>query len=249
MLYLISMGLHDENDMSLRALEAAKKCDSLYCEFYTSRPETTVEKISRLVGKHVTELKRSGLEENSKLIIKEARSKYVGILVGGDALSATTHISMIMEARKAGIKTRVIHGSSIFTAIAETGLQLYNFGKTTTLPFPEKNYSATSPYDTIAQNKKAGLHTLVLLDTKPDKQMDALTGMKRLLDMEKEKKGKILEQKTKVVAACDLGGEGIIKYDTMENLIKNKNLSGKTPAVIIIPGKLHFLEEEFLEML
>ena len=249
MLYLISLGLYDEKDMSLRALETAKKCDMLYCEFYTNKNKTTPEKLSKFIGKSVKKLNRSDLEENAEKILKEAKTKDVGIFVGGDVLSATTHISLVLDAKKAGIKTEVIHSSSIFTAIAETGLQLYNFGKTTTLPFPEKGYSPTGPYDMVLQNKKLGLHTLILLDTKPDKQMDVKKGLEILLELEKQKKKKLFTKKTKVVAACELGGKGIIKYDTIESLIRNKGLEDKTPAVIIVPGKLHFLEKEFLDML
>ncbi len=36
MLYLVSIGLYNEKDLSLRALEAIKKCSKVYAEFYTS---------------------------------------------------------------------------------------------------------------------------------------------------------------------------------------------------------------------
>jgi diphthine synthase len=245
MLYLISLGLNDEKDLSVRALEAAKKCDRLYCEFYTSRPNTSIEKLSELAGMGVTELGRGDLEENSRRFLEEAKGKIVGLLVGGDALSATTHISLLLDAGKMGIEYEVIHGSSIFTAVAETGLQLYNFGKATTLPFPEEGYKPASAYDMIEQNKKAGLHTLVLLDTKPGMQMDCITGISILKGIEAEKgKGVIAEEK--IIACVNLGGLSVIKYNTPEMLISDPELKG-TPAVLIIPGKLHFLEKEYLD--
>jgi diphthine synthase len=249
MLTLISLGLYDERDLSLRAIEAAKACDTLYCEFYTDGVHTTAEKISRLIGKPVRELQRSAAEEQSAALIKEAKAGNVGLFVGGDALSATTHISLLLEARKHNIRTRVIHGSSVFTAVAETGLQLYSFGRTTTLAFPEEHYNPTSPYDVIAENRARGLHTLVLLDTRPGRQMDAPTGIRTLLDMEQRKRKKQFTEETKIVAACRLGGEEALHYGPARELVGSKKLAGKTPAVLVVPGKLHFLEEEFLALL
>ena len=56
MLYLISLGLSDEKDMSLRALEAAKACDFLYMELYTTRMFTDAGKLGELIGKKVKEI-------------------------------------------------------------------------------------------------------------------------------------------------------------------------------------------------
>lgn len=36
MLYIIGLGLGDERDITLRGLEAVKKCDKVYIEAYTS---------------------------------------------------------------------------------------------------------------------------------------------------------------------------------------------------------------------
>ncbi len=247
MLYLISLGLSDENDMSLRALEAAKKCDSLYIELYTTKLETTIEKLSKLIGKKIAELGRSGMEENSGNLIKEAKEKDVGIFVGGDVLSATTHASLILDAKKAGVRTKIIHGSSIFSAVAETGLHLYKFGATTTLCYPEKSYSPTSCYDTILKNKNIGLHTLILLDVKPDRCMSVNDGLEVLLDIEKQKEKKLILENTFFVAASNLGSQKQkIKYGKLKDLVKE---SFGTPAILVLPGELHFSEKEFLESL
>ncbi len=233
MLFLISIGLWDEKDMSLKAVEAAKKCDILYAEFYTNRTETDARKLEKTIGKEITELRREDIEDDMEKILKNARLKDVGILVSGDALTATTHITLLLEAKKLGIKYKVIHGSSILTAVAETGLQLYKFGRTATLT---RNFEE-SILETIKENQKAGLHTLLLLDI-------GLSGKEGLEILS----GKIQEE-MKVIVACQLGSqEPVIRYGKIKDLIKNKKLN-KYPAVIIIPGKLHFLEEEFLEML
>ncbi|MBI4163754.1 MAG: diphthine synthase [Candidatus Aenigmarchaeota archaeon] len=247
MLFLISLGLSDEKDMSLKALEAAKKCDMLYAEFYTNRLETDVKKLSKLVGKEVKEIARSDLEEKSGKLIEEAKTKNVGIFVGGDALSATTHASIILDAKKAGVEAKIIHGSSIFSAVAETGLHLYKFGATTTLCYPEKNYFPTSCYETILENKKLSLHTLILLDVKPDKCMSIKDGFEVLLDIEKQKGKKLVTENTFFVAASNLGSEKQkVKYGKLKDLAKQ---SFGTPAILVLPGDLHFSEKEFLEHL
>ncbi len=245
MLYLISLGLSDEKDMSLKALEAARKCGKIYVEFYTNKINTDTRKLSELIGKEVVELKRSDMEESSMKIINQAKSMDIGILVCGDALSATTHVSLLLDAKKAGVKTRVIHGSSIFSAVAETGLQLYKFGATTTLVKPAGKYGPDSFYDVILENKKMGLHTLVLLDI----GMSVREGLEILVKIEKAKKGKIITPKTKIAAASQLGSDNkIIKYDIFEKLLVDEGLI-ECPAVLVFPGKLHFLEEEYLKSL
>lgn len=231
MLYLISLGF-GEKDISLKGLEAAKKCDILYLENYTNKISGDFKK---LIGKEIKQADREQIENKSQQILEEAKEKNVGILVSGDALAATTHISLVMDAKKEGIQVDIIHGPSIFTVISETGLQLYKFGMTTTLPFPEQG--ATSWYDVIRMNLKNGLHTLVLLDVKPPKYMTVKQAVQILRDQDKEN---ILP---KLIGASNLGTEKQkIKYGNIEDM-------EETPAVIIVPGKLHFLEEEFLESL
>jgi len=247
MLYLISLGLYDQKDMSVKALETARKCDKLYLELYTTRMNTDADRLTNFIGKYVKQLTREETE-NCETIIKEAKTKVVGILVGGDALVATTHTSIMLDAKKAGVDVHVIHGSSIYSAIGETGLQLYKFGKTTTLTYHEKNYKPTSFYETIQGNKKSGMHTLVLLDIKSDQNryMTIREGLELLLETEKEKKLGIISQNAYVIAVSQLGGDQHIRYGKVKDLMKAKLLEN-TPAVLVIPGDLHFMEKEFLE--
>jgi len=241
MLYLISLGLFDEKDMSLRAIEAAKECDLLYVEFYTTGMHTTKEKLSKVIGKDVIEISRSGLEERSEALIKQAQLKNVGIMVGGDILSATTHISILLDARKMGVKTEVVHGSSIMTAVAKTGLQLYKLGRAVTMT----NDMPMSVYDGIVSNKRIGLHTLVLLDI----PMSVSEALSILAGMEEKGQKGVITDETRLIAACRLGGpDETIKYGTIKQLQSDKALD-KRPAVILVPGELHFFEKEYLESL
>src|SRR3989344_8671579 len=238
-LFLISLGLYEKKDMSIKALETAKKCSKLYIELYTNHYSSSVEELSKFTGKNMEKIERKDLEENSKKIIDESRNKDIGILIPGDCLSATTHLALIKEAKDNKIKTKIIHGSSIFTAVAETGLFLYKFGKTASIPFDNKDIE--TPYDILKENKN--MHTLFLLDIKDKKYMNAKEGLNYLLNIEKKRKENILNENTKAVVCRALGSDNsTIKYGSIKKLIKIKFDS--YPQSIIIPGELHFFEEE-----
>ena len=53
MLYLIGLGLNDENDLSLKAINAMKKCSSVYCEMYTGKWYGDLKKLEAMTGKPI----------------------------------------------------------------------------------------------------------------------------------------------------------------------------------------------------
>ncbi|MEM5826126.1 MAG: diphthine synthase [Candidatus Aenigmatarchaeota archaeon] len=232
MLFLISIGISDEKDMSLRALEVAKSCDYLFFERYTSKIATNCEKLKNIIGKEIIELKREDLEEGSEKIIKLAKDKNVGILIPGDALVATTHIALAIEARKNGIDVKIIHGSSIFTAVSSTGLQLYKFGRTATLP----KFKAESIKEIVDENKKRGVHTLLLIDP----EISIRDALERIC------KEEIVKEDEKIVIYSNYKGDEIILYGFPKELANSDLLKDENQYSIIIPGKLHFMEEEAL---
>jgi diphthine synthase len=241
MIHLISLGLYEKEDMSIKAAETAKKCDKLYIERYTNYYKTTTKELEKFLGKRIEEISREELEDGEK-ILKEAKTKDIGIMVVGDALSATTHTSLLLDAKKQGTRTEVIHGSSIFTAAGETGLSLYKFGKITSIPFA--NQTVQEPYNVIKNNKE--LHTLILLDLKPNEKryMTTQEAIDYLLRVEENRKEKIFTEETKIIIIAALGGEKEIKYGTAKEM--NKISLKGIPQCLIVPGKLHFMEEEFL---
>ncbi|MBI2584111.1 MAG: diphthine synthase [Candidatus Aenigmarchaeota archaeon] len=230
MLYLIGLGL-DDGDISIRGIEAVKKCDEAFAETYTSQWAGNLSAIEKATGKRVQTLSREGVE--SDFLVNMAKKQKVALLVPGDPLSATTHFQLVIDAKKAGIKCEIIHSSSIITSVAETGLHLYKFGRTTTLP---KDFKAESPFEAIEKNKKTGLHTLILLDVGMD--------LKEAL----ETVGKKIGTGEKIIACLSLGTDGqIIKYGTA-NELKGYFKQITSPSCIIIPGELNFKEEEALEL-
>lgn len=236
MLYLIGLGLNDEGDLSLKAVDALKKCDEVYCELYTNNWRGDLKKVEEIANKKIEVLPREKVE--SDFIINKAKSSNVALLVPGDPLTATTHIELMIAARAQGVTAVVVHSSSIYTAVAQSGLMLYKFGRATTLIYPENGYEPKSPYEVIKENKKAGLHTLVLLDIK-EKSMSVKEGLELLL------KNQVVSNSEAVIACAELGGENIIQYQSAEKLAGEEY---PVPAVILIPGKLNFKEEEALKL-
>jgi len=245
MLTLVGLGLSDEKDLTLKGLEAAKSADKVYIELYTGKWFGSLENLSKIIGKQISELTRKDLEENSNKILQEAKIKNVVIFVQGDPLVATTHFPLLHDAKKQLVETKLIHNSSIISAIAETGLHIYKFGPIVTIPFPEKTKgkSPKSIAEIIKANKKRELHTLCLLDvvSEESRYMTINQGLQILLSE------KIITKKDILVAFAKAGSDKpLIVYNTVDNLLKK--FINEIPAVIVITGKLHFTEKEYLEL-
>ena len=178
--------------------------------------------------------------------MKLAKKGKVVFLVPGDPFIATTHVTLRVDAEKQGIKTRIIHGTSIISAIVSlSGLHNYKFGKTVTIPFPE-NFSET-PYNVIAQNKNFGLHTLCLLDLKAnEKQFLSINqAITMLLEIEKKKKQGILNPDTPAVGIARAGSDNpTLKADFLKDLAIYD--FGEPPFSLIFPGEMHFMEVDSL---
>jgi diphthine synthase len=246
MLYLIGLGLHSIQDMSLHSLEILKTADSIYAEFYTNAYNSEIPEIEALSGKKVALLKRSDLEEHPEENILSAPNKNVALLVGGDPMVATTHLDILLRAKKLGIKTKIIHASSIYSAVAETGLQIYKFGRTASIPYPEGKYFPTSPYDILKENQKTGAHTLMLLDVRAEegRYMTVPEAIDLLLRMEETRKERVFSKDTLCVGVARLGGDSLIRVGRARELKKTD--FGPPPHALIVPGKLHYMEEEML---
>jgi len=233
MLSLIGLGLNDEKDISVKGLEIVKKADIIYLENYTSKLQCSKETLEKFYGKEVQLVERE-VVENATAILSQAAYNNIVLLIVGDVFSATTHIALYQEAKQRGIEVQVINNASVFNAIGITGLELYKFGKTTSIPFHESD----TPVKVIKENGK--LHTLCLLDLVPseNKFMEAKEAIEKL-----HKSG--FDTNTKVVICAQLGSENpTILYTEAKNI----KLLNKFPQCLIIPGELHFMEKEMLEM-
>lgn len=245
-LYMIGIGLNDEKDITVKGLEAVKSSDYVFLESYTSKLQISVEKLEQFYGKKIILADRDLVEKESYNIIDKAIDKTVAFLVVGDVFGATTHTDLFLRAKEKRVQIRIINNASILNAIGITGLELYKFGKTTSIPYPEDYFRPETAYDIIKENSKAGLHTLVLLDIKSDRNMTVNEALHILLEIEDKRKENVFIEETKVLGCARIGGDYKIKYGAVEKLLEED--FGKPLHCLIVPGKLHFIEEEVLEM-
>jgi diphthine synthase len=244
MLVLAGLGISDEKGITLEEVEEAKNADYIFLELYTNIWKGSVENLEKIIEKKIHILRRKDLEEDVNKIVNLAKNKKVIIFVPGDPLVATTHSSIILECMKNGIDYKILHNSSIFSAICETGLHIYKFGQAVTIPMKEKiSTLPLSVINTILENKKRGLHTLCLLDidVENNKFLEIDEAVRFLLE------NNLVEKEEKIVVVSSLGTKNkrIVWKEAKDILSLNFDL----PAVIVIPGKLHFSEKEMLEKL
>lgn len=229
--YLIGTGLNAES-LSWEALKIIRKSKQVYLENYTVDFPYPKKQLERTCSKKIKELKREEVE--SETFLDQAKKESISLLVYGDSLSATTHSELILNCKKKNIPFQIVHNASVLTAVAESGLQLYKFGKTASMPTWKDNWKPDSFTEIIKQNLSIQAHTLLLIDI----ALDLDEAKKQLTESLQKNKVEI----EKVVLCSSLGVKSKIIYDKIENL-PNKT---QKPYCLIIPSKLHFLEEEFL---
>jgi diphthine synthase len=249
-LVFIGLGLYDEKDISLRGLEELREADTVFAEFYTSlMPGLSIQKLEEMLGKEVRVVSRRVLEEEDGQIIFEAAKKgKAAFLVQGDPMIATTHVDLRISAEKRGIRTRVVHGASVVSAVRGiSGLQNYKFGKAVTIPFSEEGFVSETPYNVILENKKMGLHTMCYLDIKAEEQRYLTVNevLQTLLELEKQRKEQVATPRTLVIGVARAGSpQPVVKAGYLEEVINYD--FGAPPHTLIFPGKLHFMEAEAL---
>lgn len=246
MLYLIGTGIWRWNDISVRGLDICERANTVYLDGYTRFFEQSeLESLEKRIGKKITVLNRKELEEELHFL-NNAKENDIVLLVPGDPLLATTHITIVMQARKKGVKTEIVHSSNIHAAlIGEAGLHMYKLGGSCTIPMSDKMIKPYSTYDKIADNMKRKLHTLVFLDTSPSKQMTVQEAISILEEIESEKQLGVCNEENRIVVGCRVGStDQKIVYTTIK---RAKQTEFAVPCTLVFPGELHFSEEEFLK--
>lgn len=237
MLYLIGLGL-DLQGISQKGLNIVKRCKRVYLEDYTVDFPYSIGELKDFLDKKIMPAEREFVE--SLGIVDEARKMDVALLVYGNPLIATTHVSLMQEAIRLDIKCKIIHNASILDAVAETGLQIYKFGKITSMPRwdKEKNFVPESFIKTVIENQSINAHSLILIDIGFDFQ-------KALEQLKISMKNHKLEVK-KIVVCQRLGTKNQKFFYGL--ISRFEEFTGiKSPFCIIIPGKLHFMEKKILE--
>ena len=234
MLYIIGLGLNEQG-ISLEGREAIKKCKRIYLESYTVNFSYSVKSLEMALGIKIIPLDREYVE--SKKLAQEAKKDDICLLVYGSPLFATTHMGLIEDCEEFEVSYRIIYAASVFDALAETGLQLYKFGKISSMPKWKEGYHPDSFLDYVVENKQIEAHSLILVDI----GLNIKEALEQLETASKNRNlniGKIL--------VCSILGTKFKKiyYGNIEKLKEKKILA---PFCLVIPGKMHFLEEGFLK--
>lgn len=231
MLYLVGVGL-DDKEITEKGLEAIENAEKVYAEFYTNTETVDLDRVEEKTGAEVEKLPRDKVEREDQ-IIESAENRDTAFLVSGDPLTATTHYDIKHRAEEQGLEVEVIHAPSIFTSIAETGLNVYKFGRTVTLP---KDATPQSVADYIEKNDEIGLHSLILLDI----NYRAEKASEKLIDLNKS----LAERDAVVIERANDDSQKITAGKLEE--FTGKEL-GEPPHCVIIVGDTSHKEEEFLE--
>lgn len=264
MLYLIGLGLSYKSDITVRGLEAVKNCTRVYLEHYTSiLMAASKEELEEFYGKEVILADRELVESGSADILRDADKENVAFLVVGDPFGATTHTDLVLRAKKDKIPVEVIHNASVMNAVGSCGSQLYNFGQTISMVFFTDSWRPDSWYDKVMENRKIGLHTLVLLDIKvkeqslenmargrliyePPRYMSIAQCCQQLLEIEELRAEKAYTADTPVVGISRLGSPTqSFKAGTIKELAEY-DAGEPLHSLVILGRQSHELELEYL---
>ncbi|XP_030583437.1 diphthine methyl ester synthase [Archocentrus centrarchus] len=268
MLYLIGLGLGDATDITVKGLQAVRSCSRVYLEAYTSVLTVGKEALEEYYGKQLILADRDLVEQGADEILENADVTDVAFLVVGDPFGATTHSDLVLRAVNAGIPYKVIHNASVMNAVGCCGLQLYNFGETVSVVFWTETWRPESFYDKICKNRKAGLHTLCLLDIKVKEQSieNMMRGKKiyepprfmtvsqaadqliQIIHRRREEGEELgMTEDTVCVGVARLGSDDqMIRVGTLHQLV-SCNLGAPLHS-LVITGRLHPLEVDMLRL-
>ncbi|MDG7005558.1 MAG: diphthine synthase [Nitrososphaerota archaeon] len=246
-LVFVGLGL-GERGVSLAGVDAIRASDLAYFERYTSPPSPTLlEGLEAATGKKIVTIGREAVEDGKVILEAASRSKVV-LAVQGDPMIATTHSDLRVRAARKGIQTRVVHGATIPAAAAsESGLHFYKFGATITFTVESASHHQ-DVYQRIHRNLLEGRHTLLLLEYDVEKGKGADPGMvaESLLEAERNFKREVVNERTLALVLGRVGmRDQTMIGDSLGEL--RARTFGPPPHCVIVPGRLHFTEEEALE--
>lgn len=245
MLSFIGLGLYDKTDVSEKGLATIRNADHIFLENYTSRlMGTSIEELQMYYGKPVHLLGREDVELHPDPILGRAEQDHVVFLCAGDPMVSTTHADLRMRAASRGIHTAIIHAASISSAVCGlSGLQNYRFGKSCSLPFPQKNWSPTTSIDVIMQNLSLRLHTLVYLDIQDERFMVVSEAVTLLEKMAEDKKVHI----PLYVGIARAGSDNPLVRAGSAEVVRSIDF-GQPLHILVVPAELHDMERSYLEM-
>lgn len=244
MLTFVGLGLFDKTDISVKGLECIRNADAVYLECYTSRlMGTTLGELEKFYHKPVHPLYREDVEQKPDAVLSLAKERNVVFLCAGDPMVSTTHADLRIRAAERGIPTAIVHAASISSAVCGlSGLQNYRFGKSCSLPFPQKNWFPTTPIEVIRQNLVQRLHTLVYLDIQHERYMTVPEAVGLIERIAKDKQIEI----PLYVGIARAGSDTPVVLAGTAERMQSADF-GRPLHILIIPAELHDMEREYLQ--
>ncbi|KAL8779796.1 MAG: hypothetical protein Q9213_006781 [Squamulea squamosa] len=263
MLFLVGLGLADETDITVKGLNVVKAANRVYLEAYTSILLVSKDKLESYYGRPIILADREMVESSSDEILAGAVTDNVAFLVVGDPFGATTHADLLLRARELKIPTKTIHNASVMSAVGSTGLQLYNFGQTVSMVFFTDTWKPSSFYNRVKENRRTGLHTLMLLDIKvkeqsmenlargrkifePPRYMTAAQCAAQMLQIEEDRGEGAYGPDSLAVGVARLGADDQrMAAGTLEQ-ISQCNLGPPLHSLVLLGKRVHDLERDYI---
>ena len=229
MLYLVGTGLCPPKTMTKRGIELCKMYD-VFVETHTnSFPSCVLGYFKDELGAQFVD--RAFVEQK----IYSSLDSDIVLLVSGDPLAATTHISLIEYCKNKKIPYEIVDNSSIIlSAFTHAGLSPYKSGRVVTVPKFGVNDSIC---DFIETNMRHGLHTLILTDIG--------LSCKAVYDLFNESRCNFDDVYVVLLSRVGCSDE-FVRFVKFSNI---REFDLNPPISIIIPGSLNVVEKEFLELL
>ncbi len=243
---IAGLGIGDEPSLHMGVIRKMGDYDMIFLELYTSPTLYTREDVKSLVEREVYEVNRRVLEEGSDQFLNLCKAKNVLLLVPGDPLTATTHKSLVIEARRNGIDVRIYHNTSIYTAaIGEAGLDIYRVGASGTIMRGGVEVNMRN-HRILNVNYQLSLHTFYFLEYSREDGyvMDVYEGIEEL--SKDERSLSILDSEDTYIIGMTWVGTTKQQIRVFENTSEVDGLPKKAPSVIVIAANPHFTEKEYL---
>jgi len=244
LLRLVGLGLVPDH-LTQGALKALRSSDLVYMDYYTSLScSWSPSLLSQITGKRVEPADRELLERGYRKILNEAAGRVVSLACIGDPMISTTHVSLVIEAKRAGIEAYVIPGVSVHCyLVSKSMLSSYKFGRSVTIAFKKGEKVDPTPYQVIRENRRLGLHTVIYLDLSEGNPMDAKEAVRLLLEMEAEIGEGVVKPNDEILVGARLGCEDE-KVEWIDIRSIGSSALPPPPHIIIFPGRLNFVEVE-----
>ncbi len=249
-LWFVGLGLGGAEDITPRIRSLVANAGAVYVEEYTSRTgDGTLAALKREAGRPIVRLDRSALESEGEIRDALHRHPVVVLLVAGDPFVATTHVALRVAAESWGHEWRYVPGATVATAVPGfLGLQQYRFGRTVSIPFPEPKFTPRSPRDGIGKNRAAGLHTLVLLDLRPDvgQYLTANEALEILIEQDRSFPPALFLPEQPVAVAARVGRDDAAGWFGPIEQLRQVEFGPPLHAIVVPALPLHFEEEAAL---